>query len=508
MGLDGSTPSLFRHGGQDSCRACYTDVPMAAGTNEDPPPVAPAGRRAEILAEIGGLVRLASPVVVAELGWMGMGLVDTAMVGRVSAVAMGAVAVGANIFFLFTVGGLGLLFGLDTVVAQAIGARQPEIAHRALVQGLILAFGSSLVLMAGIYGASNLLGWIGVTPDVLPTARTYLDITALSLPSVMIFMALRRYLQAMNLVGAFMVIVLLANLLNGLVNWVLVFGHWGFPAMGAAGSAWATVASRGFMLVALASYTIWHAHLNATGLLQTRFAIEWSLLHRIVRIGLPAGGQILLESGFFNVAALLAARFGSVPLAAHQIAISAASFAFMAPLGISSAAAVRVGQAVGRRDARGARLAGWTSIVCGGIMMFAFAAAFLFFGHEIATVFTNETAVVTIATSILTVAAAFQLVDGTQVVTVGALRGLGETRLPMRISALSYWLVGMSLAVALAFGLDFGLIGLWYGFVAGARPCLRAVACGLVAALPRPAAPGRMRPDSTAASLDRRGPAL
>jgi MATE family multidrug resistance protein len=419
------------------------------------------------LAEVRGLVRLATPVVVAELGWMGMGLVDTAMVGRVSPVAMGAVAVGANVFFLFMVGGLGLLFGLDTVVAQAIGARQPEVAHRALVQGLVLALGSSLLLMGGMYLASNLLGWIGVTSDVLPTARVYLGITALSMPPIAIFMALRRYLQAMNLVGAFMVIVLLANVLNAFVNWVLVFGNLGFVALGAAGSAWATVASRSFMMIALAAYTVWQARRNATGLLQTRFVIEWPLLHRIIRIGLPAAGQILLESGFFNIAALLAARFGSVPLAAHQIAISAASFSFMAPLGISSAAAVRVGQAVGRRDGPGAHLAGWTAIVCGGIMMFVFAGAFFFFGREIAAVFTDEKAVIAIATSILTVAAAFQLVDGAQVIAVGALRGLGETRLPMRIAALSYWLVGMSLAVTLAFGMGLGIIGLWYGFVAG-----------------------------------------
>ncbi|MFP6663007.1 MAG: MATE family efflux transporter [Deltaproteobacteria bacterium] len=405
--------------------------------------------------------------MVAELGWMGMGLVDTAMVGRVSAVAMGAVAVGANVFFLFMAGGLGLLFGLDTVVAQAVGAREPELAHRALVQGLFLALGSSLLLMGGMVAAGNLLGWIGVTSDVLPTARTYLAITALSMPPIALFMALRRYLQAMNLVGAFMVIVLFANVLNALVNWLLVFGNLGFTALGAAGSAWATVASRCFMMVALAAYTLWHARRNATGLLQTPFVIEMPLLRRIVRIGLPAAGQILLESGFFNVAALLAARFGSVPLAAHQIAISAASFSFMAPLGISSAAAVRVGQAVGRRDGPGARLAGWTAIVCGGIMMFVFAAAFLFFGREIAAVFTDETAVITIAASILTVAAAFQLVDGTQVVAVGALRGLGETRLPMRIALLSYWMVGMSLAVALAFWMGLGVIGLWYGFVVG-----------------------------------------
>lgn len=420
-----------------------------------------------VRGELKGLARLATPVVVAELGWMGMGLVDTAMVGRVSPLAMGAVAVGANVFFLFMVGGLGLLMGLDTVVSQAIGAKRKDIAHRALHQGLVLALVSSVILMGGMFVASHLLTAIGVTPEVVPLARSYLTISALSMLPLGLFMALRRYLQAMNLVGAFMAIVLVANIINAAVNWVLVFGHLGFPALGADGSAWATVVARTFMLIALAAYTIWHARRNATGLLETKPALDPLLLRRIIKVGVPAGVQIFLESGFFNVAALLAARLGPLPLAAHQVAIIAASFSFMAPLGVSSAAAVRVGQAVGRGDAPGARRAGWTAIVTGGVMMSLFAAAFVFLGRPIAEIFTNETPVIDIATSILMIAAAFQLVDGTQVVTVGALRGLGETRLPMRISALSYWLIGMTLAATLAFATGLGVFGLWYGFVAG-----------------------------------------
>lgn len=431
--------------------------------------------RDKVREELAGLGRLAWPVVVAELGWMAMGLVDTAMVGRVSAVAMGAVAVGSNVFFLFMVGGMGVLFGLDTVVSQAIGARRPELAHRALIQGLALAVASSLLLTAGMFAAGHALGWIGVTSDVLPIARGYLEVVALSMLPCSVFMALRRYLQAMNLVRAFMVSVIAANVLNVFVNWVLVFGNLGAPALGAVGSAWATVASRTAMAVMLAGYTVLHAWHRDTGLLRTPLRIEMPLLRRIVRIGLPAAGQVLLESGFFNVAALLAARFGAVPLAAHQIAISAASFSFMAPLGISSAAAVRVGQAVGRKDASAARRAGWTAIGTGGCAMVAFALAFLLLGNEIARVFTDEQPVIHLAASILSVAALFQLFDGTQIVAVGALRGLGETRLPFRIAALSYWLVGMSLAATLAFGLGWSVLGLWYGFVVGL-----ALACALL----------------------------
>ena len=426
-----------------------------------PPPI-PSVRE-----EFTGLARLATPVVIAELGWMGMGLVDTAMVGQVSPIAMGAVAVGSNVFFLFMGGGLGFLFGLDTVVAQAIGAGRIEEAHRSLIQGLILALVSSLLLTLCMFVSAMNLEYVGIPAEVLPYAQSYLWITALSMPALSIFMALRRYLQAMNLVGAFMVIVLVANILNALVNWVLVFGHWGFPAMEASGSAWATVISRAFMMIALAIYTIAHARHKQTGLLQTPLRVEMPLLLRITRIGLPAGGQFLLETGFFNIAALMAARLGPLPLAAHQVAITVAAFSFMAPLGISSATAVRVGQAVGRGDAPGARLAGRTALTSGGVLMLGFAVIFLTLGREIAAIFTSDAEVIAIAASIFVVAGAFQLFDGLQVIAVGALRGLGETRIPVVIGAFAYWVVGISLATILAFHQNLGVLGLWYGFIAG-----------------------------------------
>ena len=467
MGLDGSTPSLLR---QTLAVGAITPTGHAPDrAEEDMSMEPPAGMQTQTPSrreELSRLTKLATPVVIAELGWMGMGLVDTAMVGQVSPIAMGAVAVGTNIFFLFMGGGFGFLFGLDTVVSQAIGAGRIQEAHRSLIQGLILALGSSLLLTACMFLSAWNLEKVGIPDEVLPDAQSYLLITALSMPALSIFVALRRYLQAMDLVRAFMVVVLAANLLNALMNWVLVFGNWGAPALEADGSAWATVISRTFMMLALATYTLVHARRNNTGLLQTPLRLDPPLIRRITRIGLPAGGQFLLETGFFNIAALLAARLGPIPLAAHQVAIVVASFSFMAPLGISSAAAVRVGQAVGRADAPGARLAGRTAIASGGILMIGFAIAFFTLGREIAELFAADPEVISIAARIFVVAGAFQLFDGVQVIAVGALRGLGETRIPMIISALAYWVVGISLAMGLAFHLELGVLGLWYGFVA------------------------------------------
>jgi len=468
MGLDGSTPSLLRqtelftdaHPARAARQSARENMSKELETGPRPPIETPTRRE-----EFAGLTRLATPVVIAELGWMGMGVVDTAMVGQVSPIAMGAVAVGSNIFFLFMGGGLGFLFGLDTVVSQAIGAGRIGEAHRSLIQGLILAFGSSLFLTGCMFASAWNLDLVGIPDEVLPDARSYLWITALSMPALSVFTALRRYLQAMNLVRAFMVVVLAANVLNALVNWVLVFGNWGAPAMEADGSAWATVISRAFMMLALGTYTLVHARRKNTGLLQTPLRLDKPLLARITRIGLPAGGQFLLETGFFNIAALLAARLGPLPLAAHQVAITVAAFSFMTPLGISSAAAVRVGQAVGRGDAAGARLAGRTALVSGGVLMIGFAMAFFTLGREIAELFTTDPEVISIAARIFAVAGAFQLFDGVQVIAVGALRGLGETRIPVIIGALAYWVVGISLATTLAFHLELGVLGLWYGFV-------------------------------------------
>lgn len=422
---------------------------------------------AGVRAELRPLLRLAGPVVVSELGWMAMGLVDTAMVGRVSAEAIGAVSVGSHTYFVAAMFGMGVLLGLDPLVSQAWGAGRKDEAHRGLVQGVMLAVAIGAALMALLWWGNRHLAGLGIDPKVLPDAMAYMDVVTWGLIPLLLFAAVRRYLQGMGIVRPVMVVVLAANVVNVFANWILIFGNLGAPAMGAVGSAWATTVSRVFMIVCLAAFTWWLARSDDSGLLRVSWRPDLRLLRYVVRLGTPAAMQLTLEGGVFTAATLLAARLDPTALAAHQIALGAAAFAFMVPLAMSSAGAVRVGQSLGAGDPDGARAAGWTALIVGGTFMSLSATSFLLFPRLIFSVFTDEIAVVAVGVGLLRIAAAFQLFDGVQVVATGVLRGSGDTRTSMLTSVVAYWVIGLPLAWFMCFTLDFGVDGLWMGLTSG-----------------------------------------
>ncbi len=255
--------------------------------------------------------------------------------------------------------------------------------------------------------------------------------------------------------------------MNAITNWVLIFGNWGAPALGVEGAGWATFTSRAYMSTSLLVYILYNDRRRRTGLLETTIAMEASRLRRLLGLGRPAAGQITLELGIFAVATALAGRLDSISLAAHQIALTAASLTFMVPLGVSSAGAVRVGQALGRGDPQGAGLSGWTALLLGGGFMSGGALAFWFFPESIVTAFTSDESVVAAGVSLLFVAAFFQLFDGVQVVATGILRGSGDTRTPMYCNLVGHWVVGLPVGYGLCFGMGRGVVGLWVGLSLG-----------------------------------------
>ncbi len=398
---------------------------------------------------------------------MAMGLVDTAMVGRVSPEAIGAVSVGSHTYFVAAMFGMGVLLGLDPLVSQAWGAGRREEAHRGLVQGVFLASALGAALMAFLWWGNRHLALLGIDAAVLPEATGYLDVVTWGIIPLLLFAAVRRYLQAMGVVRPVMVVVLIANVVNAFANWVLIFGHLGAPALGAVGSAWATTISRVFMIVVLAGFTWMRARRSGSGLVFVSWTPDVVLLRRIVRLGIPAALQLTLEGGVFTAATLLAARLDPIALAAHQIALGGAAFAFMVPLAISSAGAVRVGQSLGAADPAAARAAGWAALFVGGAIMSVSAISFLAVPRAILAVFTDEAAVIAVGVGLLRIAAAFQLFDGVQVVATGVLRGSGDTRTSMLTSIVAYWVIGLPLAWVLCFTLDFGVDGLWVGLTSG-----------------------------------------
>jgi multidrug resistance protein, MATE family len=389
------------------------------------------------------------------------------MVGRVSAEAIGAVSIGSVLFFSVAIFGMGLLLGLDALVAQAFGAQNLQECHQWLVHGVYLSLILSLPLMALIWLVIPLMPSWGIHPEVLRQTVPFLKALTWGLLPLLLYASFRRYLQAMGLVKPVMFVLVTANLINAAGNWVLIYGHLGAPAMGAEGSGWSTCLARLYMSVSLMVYILYYDRRYQTGLLKTPLIPSLKRIRQLFRLGFPAAMQITLEVGVFAAATTLAGKLEPTSLAAHQIVLNIASLTFMVPLGVASAGAVRVGQAIGRGDPEGAARSGWTALSLGaGFMLFA-GMSFLLLPDPILRIFTFDTQIISTGVSLLLVAAVFQLFDGLQVVATGVLRGTGDTRTPMICNLIGHWLLGLPVGYALCFIWGEGVIGLWIGLSLG-----------------------------------------
>ena len=417
--------------------------------------------------EVGPMLNLAVPVVVAEMSWVTMGTVDILMVRALGPSAIGAVGVGSMLFLALAVFGIGVLLGLDTVIAQSFGAGQRDECHRWFVHGVVMSVILTIPLTLVAWVAIARLDLWGFDLTVLNLTEPYLRIVTWSVWPLLLYTAFRRYLQAMGVVKPTMVILLTANLVNVLANWMLIHGNLGAPALGVDGAGWATFISRSYLALGLLSVVVWRDARTDYGLRRVSWVIERSRLRQLLWLGLPAAMQVTLEVGVFSAASALAGRLAPVALAAHQITLNMASFTFMVPLGLASAAAVRVGHAVGRRDTYGANQAGWTAVMLGVFCMACASAIFLLIPNRLMGLFTVDLTVVDLGVTLLFVAAIFQIFDGLQGVLTGALRGLGDTRTPMFLNLAGHWAFGLPLGYTICFVLGYGVVGLWIGLSAG-----------------------------------------
>jgi MATE family multidrug resistance protein len=417
--------------------------------------------------ELRPMLNLAGPVVLAELGWMAMGVVDTIFVGRLGAVAIGAVSLGNAFYFAVAIFGMGLLLGLDTLVSQAYGAGRRHECHGWLVQGLYLCLVLSPLVMLLLFTGDSWLGRLGVHPAVLDQARPFLWALTWGTFPLFLYAAFRRYLQGMGLVKPVMFALISANVVNALGDWILIYGHFGAPELGVAGSGWATTIARTYMAAVVIVYAIYHDFRHQTGLRHVSIRPHLTQILRLVSIGLPAAVHVTLEVGVFAAATTLAAMLDPVALAAHHIVLDVASVTFMIPLGLSSAGAVRVGQALGRGEPIAAGHAGWTALALGTAFMTAAGLIMAIFPTRLASLFTTDPAVVATAATLMLVAAAFQLFDGLQGVSTGTMRGTGDTHTPMICNLVAHWVIGLPLGYLLGFTAGYGIIGLWLGLALG-----------------------------------------
>jgi len=415
--------------------------------------------------DLAAMLRLATPIVIVQVGLMLMGVVDTMVVGRLSAQALASVALGNLTVFAVSAFGMGLLMVLDPLVSQAIGDGDRPAVRRSVQRGLILAVALTLPSGLILSLAESLLTKLGQQPDIVPLAAGYARICILGLLPFFSFVVLRQTLQALQQVRPIVVIIVVANLFNFGLDWVLVFGFGPVPSLGPLGSAWATTAGRCLLfvgLLVLARRLVWPLLWPFD-----RQILRFAPLRRMVGLGAPIGIQIQLEFAAFAAVALLMGGMGAIEMAAHQVAINLASLSFMVPLGISGAAAVRVGHAIGAGDVEAARRAAGAALVCGAGFMSLAACTFITAPGMLAASYTSVPEVLLLAAALIPIAGVFQIFDGLQVVSIGVLRGLGDTHAPVIVNILGFWLFGMPVSLVLAFRLGLGPRGLWWGLVVG-----------------------------------------
>jgi MATE family multidrug resistance protein len=420
-----------------------------------------------VFTEVRPLLRIAGPVILAEVGWMTMGLVDTMMVGPLGPAAIAAVGLGSGVYAAIALFGMGLMLGLDPLVSQAHGARRHGECETWLHQGVWLAVAMGPPVMAAVFVAFLSLDLWGLHPEIRFLVEPYLRVIAAGSWPLLLFAAFRRYLQGMHIVRPIMFALLSANIVNAVVNWMLIYGKLGLPALGVEGAAWATTAARAYMALFL-FFAIRREH-RRRGDEHPRVsrALELARIGRLLRLGLPAATQLILEVGVFAVATALAGKLDPVSAGSHQIALNLAGLAFMVPLGLSSSGAVRVGHAYGAGDIRRAARAGWTALGAGSTIMLTIAAAFLLAPEPMLRAFTSDPRVIENGVVLLAIAAAFQLFDGGQAVATGILRGVGDTRTPMVTNVIGHWVLGLPVAYVLCFDAGWGVVGLWAGLSLG-----------------------------------------
>lgn len=412
-------------------------------------------------------IKLALPISLGQLGHIMMGVVDSLMVGKVGSAQLAAASLVNGLFFLILVIGFGMTFAISPLIAISKGEKNLSQCGKVLNHGVFVNSFFAIILMVITFFVSYLIPFISQPADVTKLAISYMQILSLSIIPFIIFSCYRQFLEGLSIPNPPMMIAILANLLNALLNWIFIYGNLGFSRMGLDGAGIATTATRWIMMIALILFVINSKKLKIYNPFPNFRNLEQKLIHKIIRIGLPSGLQYFLEVAAFTFATIMVGWLGKIPLAANQIALNLASVTYMVILGISFAGAVRVGEEFGAKNIGAVRRAGFSSIGLAASIMFLSGMTFIIFRNQIPFLYLNDPNVVSVASSLLIVAALFQISDGLQASGVGVLRGLTDVKIPLYVSFASYWLIGIPTGYLLGFVFDFGAVGIWIGSFVG-----------------------------------------
>jgi MATE family multidrug resistance protein len=419
----------------------------------------PGGLRRELSA----LFRLALPLAAAQAGTQLMSVVDVAVVGRLGARELAGTALANAIFFAFSVMGMGMVFGVDPLIAQAVGAGDRARARHVMWQGIWLSLIVSAALMAILLAAVAAIPLIGTAPELVEPAQVFLLIRTIGVAPFLMFFVVRSYLQSHNVTKPMLVAMVVANVFNFGIDVALVFGVGDvIPAMGVAGAAISTVACT-FLQLAMVAFAALRVEVGE----RVDHRPERAAIVQAARVGFPVALHMGAEVGVFALVGVLAGRISLLGIAAHQLVIVVASFTFTVALGVAAAGGVRVGQAIGARDAEGTRAAGHAAFIAGTIVMGISALAFALFPASLARLLTDQKDLIAASVPLFLVAAVFQLSDGIQAVGAGVLRGAADTQYTFWANFAGHWLIGFPLALWLGFTRHMGVVGLWWGLCVG-----------------------------------------
>jgi MATE family multidrug resistance protein len=412
-------------------------------------------------------LKLAVPVSIGQIGHIMLGVTDSIMIGHVGATPLAAASLVNGLFFLILILGIGITLAITPLTSIAAGANRPEQGKKILANSIFLNSIAAVILFSLTYILADWVDFLNQAPQVAEHARSYAKILSFSILPFMAFQVYRQFIEGLSYTHPPMYISLAANFINIFGNWVLIYGRLGFPKMGLDGAGYSTFIVRLFMAAAIILY---FNKAERFKIYIPKFNFDFldgSTIKELLTIGIPSAFQHFFEMGAFSLSAIMIGWLGSKQLAAHQIALNLSSVTFMIILGVSAAGTIRVGNAYGRKDSRGMREAGFLAQKIAVFIMFLFGITFLIFRKKLPLIYINEPQVVSIASTLIIIAALFQISDGLQAVGLGILRSLKDVKIPMIISFVSYWIIALPLGYILAFIYKMDVIGIWIGLFSG-----------------------------------------
>jgi len=410
---------------------------------------------------------LAYPVMLSQLGQIMVGVSDSVMVGQLGTVPLASVSLGNSIFILFLTFGIGISFGVTPLIAKADGEQNSKTIIEILKHGFLVNFVTGLILFLLLYVTSYIFPYLNQPQDVIVMAKPYFVIISFSIIPFMIFQVFRQFAEGLSLTRQAMMITISGNILNIFLNYILIFGKLGFPAYGLYGAGVATLIARIYMACAMVIFVKYGVYFRKYWMLFNRKGFDKRLIHKILNIGIPSGMQFIFEVGAFSMAAIMIGWLGASSLAAHQIAINLAAITYMMATGLAAATTIRVGNQLGRKDFVAMRKVGFTGFLMSGVFMSLNAVILIIGRFYFPNLYIHEAEVIEIASTLIFVAALFQLSDGIQVVGLGALRGMADVKIPTLITLIAYWILALPIGYFLGFKLNLGAFGVWIGLLAG-----------------------------------------